>query len=227
MNTNQYSQGGFYRFSNYVYWLLVLNMLFIFTNLLFFAAFMLLIPSISNAIFYFIAFIPSGPAFAALSHSLGVLVRDKDIAPFAEFWKAYRENFLDVMKVWIPILMTFFILVIDIQYFNQNPTVFYQILNGIFLVALLLLTIFTFYVLVITTHYKFRIRDIYRLSIYYIFTRIKITTGNLGIVFLTIVLMFFTTDFILIFITSLVTWFLMMNTKPIIDDVKVSFVKQE
>ncbi|WP_208586505.1 YesL family protein [Gracilibacillus suaedae] len=221
------NQGGFYRFSNYVYWLLILNILFVLTNVLSFAALILLIPSISNAIFYYIAFIPTGPALAALFHSVSVLVRKKEVTPIKEFLKAYKMNYWDVTKVWLPILTAFFIIVIDIQYFNQNPTVFYQILNGIFLVVLLIMVIFAFYSLVITTHYKFRIRDIYRLSLYYFFTWVKRSTGNMGILFLTIVLMFFTSDFIVLFISSLVAWLLILNTKPIIEDVKFSFVKNE
>ncbi|QGH33981.1 DUF624 domain-containing protein [Gracilibacillus salitolerans] len=221
------NQGGFYRFSNYVYWLLILNILFVFTNILCFAALIMLIPSISNSILYYIAFIPAGPAFAALFHSLSILVRNNEVTPFKEFFKAYKKNYWEVTKVWLPILTAFFILVIDIQYFNQNPTVWNQILNGIFLVALCLLVIFSLYALLITTHYKFRLRDVYRLSLYYIFTWIKRTTGNIAILFLTIVLMFFTSDFIIILISSLVAWCLVLNTKPIIQDVKISFVRND
>ncbi|KAB8130999.1 DUF624 domain-containing protein [Gracilibacillus oryzae] len=226
MNSNQFTQGGFYRFSNYVYWLMILNVLFIASNILFFIAFITLIPSVSNAIFYFIASIPTGPAIAALCHALSKLVREKEVAPVADFIHAYRNNFKDVLKVWLPILIVAFILVIDIQYFNQNPTLFYQILNGIFLVALLILSVFTFYALIITSHYQFRIRDVYRLSVYYIFMRFKITSGNICIVFLTLVLMFFTSDFIIFLLFSVIAWLLMANTQGIIEDVKLNFVKE-
>jgi len=222
-----YNQGGFFRFSNYVYWLLILNILFVITNIILFAALIALIPTISNAILYYLAFIPTGPALAALFHSLSVLARKKDVSPVQTFFTAYKENFKDSLKVWIPIITVFFILLIDIQYFNQQPTFFNQILNGVFLVAIFLLVIFSIYVLAITTHYTFRLRDIYRLSGYYLLTWIKRTTGNIGILFLTVVLMFFTSDFIIIFICSLVAWLLMLNTKPIIQDVKLRFVKSE
>lgn len=220
-----FQTGGFFRFSNYVYALLILNFLFIITNILCFAALILLIPTISNAILYYIAFIPAGPAIAALLHSLSILARHKEITPINTFFSAYKDNLKDVLKVWIPIITLFFILIIDIQYFNQKPTVFNQVLNGIFLVALILLVLFTIYVLMITTHYKFRIRDIYRLSVYYLFTSLKRTTGNLAILFLTIVVMFLVSDFIIIFTSSLVAWFIILNSKSVIQDVKFSFVK--
>ncbi|SER50981.1 Uncharacterized membrane protein YesL [Gracilibacillus ureilyticus] len=226
MNSNQFAQSGFYRFSNYVYWLMILNILFVVTNILFFFAFITLIPSVNNAIFYFIASIPAGPAVAALCHSLSKLVQNNEIAPFSDFFQAYKNNFMDVLKIWLPILIASFILIIDIQYFNQNPTLFNQILNGIFLVGLLVLSIFTFYALIITTHFKFRIRDIYRLALYYIFKRLKISTGNICIIFLTLVLMFFTSDFIIFLLFSLVGWLLMINTKSVIEDVRKTFVRE-
>ncbi|GAE91991.1 hypothetical protein JCM21714_965 [Gracilibacillus boraciitolerans JCM 21714] len=183
MNDNQM---GFFRFSNYVYWLIILNILFVVANSILFAALITLIPTISNAILYYIAFIPTGPALAALFHSLR-LAKEKDLSPVQVFWGAYKENYKDVLKVWLPIITVFFILLVDIQYFNQSPTLLNQILNGIFLVAIFMLVIFSIYALVITTHYKFRLRDIYRLSGFYLLTWIKRTTGNIAILFLTVV----------------------------------------
>ncbi|UOQ48377.1 DUF624 domain-containing protein [Gracilibacillus caseinilyticus] len=219
-------QGGFYRFSNYVYWLMCLNLFFLLSNILMFGSLIFLVPTISNAILYFVAFIPAGPAFAALFYSLNQIT-NREMTPFQIFFTAYKKNFMDSLKVWLPIVTVFFILLIDIQYFNQNPTTTNQILSGIFLVGLFLLVIFSLYALLLITHYQFRIRDSYRLSIYYLVTWIKRSTGNAGILFLTIVLMFMTTDFIILLFASLVAWLLILNTKPIIQDVAVSFVKAE
>lgn len=83
MNDNQM---GFFRFSNYVYWLIILNILFVVANSILFAALITLIPTISNAILYYIAFIPTGPpALAALFHSLR-LAKEKDLSPVQVFW---------------------------------------------------------------------------------------------------------------------------------------------
>lgn len=204
----------------------MLNLYFIISNSLFFVAFIALMPSISNAVYFFVALIPTGPAIAALCHALSKLIREKELAPFSDFVRAYKKNFIDVLKVWLPILIAFFILVIDIQYFNQNPTFLNQVLNGVFLIALLLLAIFAFYSLIITTHFTFRIRDIYRLSIYFIFMRLKISTGNIGILFLTIVFMSLTTDFIILLASSLIAWFLMMNTQRILKDISEKFIEK-
>ena len=227
MAQTSYSQGGFYRFSQNVYWLMIVNFWFLFSNILLIAAFFLLVPTIANALFFYLAALPTGLTIAALCHSIRQFIDDKDISPTRTFFTSIRKNSKDAFKVWFPIVTLAFILVIDIQYFQQNPTVLNQILNGVFLVVLFLMTIFTFYALMITTHYTFRVRDIYRLAIYYLFTWVKVSSGNLCIVFLSIVLLFLTNDFILLFIGSTVAWVLVLNSRSMLKDVKISFVKQE
>lgn len=227
MAQSSFSDGSFYRFSQNVYWLMIANFMFVLSNILFIAVFLLWIPTITNAILFYIASLPIGPAIAALCHSLTKFTKDKDISPMKTYLESYRKNGKEALKVWLPIITVVFILVIDIQYFQQNPTVFYQILNGIFLVVLFLMTIFTFYSFLIMTHYRFRLRDIYRLSVYYLFTWIKVSTGNLCIVFLSIALLFLTSDFIVLFLGSVLVWVLVLNSRTLLKDVKISFVKEE
>lgn len=226
MAQTSYSQGGFYRFSQNVYWLMIVNFWFVLSNILLIVAFFLLVPTIANALFFYLAALPSGLTIAALCHSIRQFIDDRDLSPTKTYFASLRKNSKDAFKVWFPVITVAFILVIDIQYFQQNPTVLNQILNGIFLVILFLMTIFTFYAMIITTHYSFRVRDIYRLSIYYLFTWIKVSSGNLCIIFLTIVLLFLTNDFILLFIGSTVAWVLVLNSRRMLNDVKISFVKQ-
>lgn len=227
MAQTSYTEGSFYRFSQVVYWLMVVNFWFVLSNLLLITVFLLWVPSITSAVIFYIASLPMGPAIAALCHSLTKFSKDKDIPPTKTYFQSLRKNGIEALKVWIPIVTVGYILVIDIQYFQQNPTVFYQILNGVFLVVLFLMTIFTFYSLLIMTHYSFRIRDIYRLSVYYLFTWIKISSGNLCIVFLSIVLIFLTNDFIVLLLGSIIVWVLVLNSRKLLADVKISFVKSD
>lgn len=227
MNGSQYEMGGFYQFSKYTSWLLLLNFLFIASNLLAFLVFILFIPTISNTIFYFLALIPTGAAVSTLCYCLSISPDHTNISVVQQFIQIYRRNFIDVLKVWLPILGLFFIFIIDIQYFQQELTVFGQIMNGLFLVLLLLLTVFALYCLLIVVHFNFRVRDVYRLAVYYMFTRIKITTGNIGIGFLTLTGMFFISDFIILFTASLVAWFITMNSSPVLEDIRANFIKEQ
>ncbi|WP_066195925.1 DUF624 domain-containing protein [Gracilibacillus timonensis] len=227
MNGNSQHFGGFYSFSRYAFWLITLNFLFIVSNIIALLAFMVFIPSISNALFYFLSLIPTGAACSTTFYLLSLSPDQTDKSLIKTFMKVYRRNFVDVSKVWLPILIVFFLFIIDIQYFQQEYTVFNQAMNGLFLVLLVLLSIFSLYALMITAHFHFRVRDVYRLAVYYMFTKIKVTTGNMAIGFLTLVGMFFISDFIILFIASLVAWFLTINSAPVLEDIKNHFMEKK
>ncbi|MDC3416902.1 YesL family protein [Aquibacillus salsiterrae] len=226
-NGKQFGEGILSVISNNIYWLALINVYFVACNILFLFFFLTLIPSFSNTVIYFLALIPTGPAVAALFYTLGKLIREKEVSPTKDFFYGYRLNFRDSLKVWLPMLLVIFILVVDIQYFNVEPTTRNQVLAGIFLVVLILLATILNYVFLISANFKFRVRDIYRLSMYYSFTRIKITTGNIGIIVMTLFFMFIISDFMILFVASVVGYFLVLNSRAILEDIKENFVKQE
>lgn len=226
-NGKEFGQGILSVVTNNIYWLALVNFYFIVCNFLFLFFFITLVPSLSNMIIYFVALIPTGPAISALFYTLGKLVREKEISPTKDFFYGYKLNFVDSLKVWIPMLIALFIIVVDLQYFNAEATTKNQVLAGILLVVLLLIATLSIYVFSINANFKFRVRDVYRLSMYYSFTRIKITTGNIAIVFLALFLMFITSDFLILFIASIVAYVVVLNSNPIIEDVKENFIKQE
>jgi|SRR5690625_1539574 len=224
-NKREFGEGALTTFTNYVYWLMVLNFYFILTNIVFLFFFLALEPSFSNIILYFLALVPTGPSISALYYSTAKLVKEKEISPTKDFFYGYKINFKDTLKLWLPALLALFIIIVDLQYFYAKATTFNQVLTGIFFVALIIIIILLLYVFPINAQFKFRIRDIYRLSVYYVFKTIKVTTGNIAILFLTAFLMYVTSDFIILFIASLVCYILTLNNQAAMEDVKLNFVK--
>lgn len=224
-NKREFGEGILTEVTNFIYWLMLLNIYFILTNIIFLFFFIFLETTFSNISLYFLALIPTGPAISALYYSTGKLVREKEISPTKDFFYGYKINFKDTLKLWIPILIVIFIIVVDLQYFYDKETTFNQVLAGVFLVALILILTLLFYVFPINAQFNFRTRDVYRLSVYYSFKKIKVTTGNIAILFLTVFLMFVISDFIILFISSLVCYILMLNSRDAMEDVKLNFVK--
>jgi len=226
-NGKEFGTGFLSILTNHIYWLGLVNFYFVLCNIVFLFFFISLIPSFSNMFIYFIALIPSGPAITALFSTLSKLVRDKEISPTKDFFHSYKVNFVDTLKVWLPLLLVVFILVVDLYYFNANPSNTNQILAGIFLVVLLLIGTFSIYVFSIHANFAFRVRDIYRLSVYYSFYKIKATTGNIGLVIITFFLMNVISDFIILFIASLLCYAMVLNSNTVLEDIRQNFVKKE
>lgn len=226
MNKHQeFGQGILSVVTNYIYWFMLTNIYFVFCNLIFLFAFITLEPELSNMILIFLALIPTGPAITALCYVMDKLVREKEISPTKDFFYGYKINFKDTLKVWLPILAAIFILIIDLQYFYQDSTRIHQILAIVFLVGLGFLFCILLYVFPITAKFKFRMRDVFKLSIYYSFKKLKTTTGNIGILIIAIFLMLITTDFLFLFIASVLSYVLTLNSRAVINDIEENYTK--
>ncbi|MFS0615068.1 YesL family protein [Lederbergia ruris] len=226
MNKQQeFGQGILSVVTNHIYWFMLTNIYFVFCNLIFLIAFMTLEPELSNMILIFIALIPTGPAITALCYVMDKLVREKEISPTRDFFYGYKINFKDTLKVWLPMLAAIFILIIDLQYFYQESTKINQIMAIVFLVGLGFLICILLYVFPITAKFKFRMRDVFKLSFYYSFKKLKITTGNIGILIIALFLMIITTDFLFIIIASVLSYVLTLNSRAVIDDIEENYTK--
>src|SRR5690625_335833 len=200
-NKKEFGQGAFSTFTNHVYWLMVVNFYFVFSNIIFLSFYFTLEPVISK------------------------IIHEKDLSPTKDFFYGYKVNFKDALKLWLPLLAVIFVLILDIQYFNAEQTVMNQIQGGIILVILLVILVISLYAFPIHATYNFRMRDIYRLSLYYSFTKIRSTLGNISFMIITIFLMYMTSDLIIILLVSPVCYLMMLNSKEVMTDIKENFVR--
>lgn len=225
----EFGQGILYTFCNYVYWILLTNIYFVVTNLIFIFFFMTLTPSFSNILIYALALIPSGPAISGLLYSMEKLVRTKELSPTTDFFYGYRSNLKGTFFLWIIILAVFFVLFIDLQYLQYLQITITPVNQIIFIVVLALTLIWTMLsinMLIINAKYTFRIRDLIKLSAYYLFIKWKETIGNILILFLTAVATVITTDFLIVFIASLLAWIMTFNSRELLKHIDRNFLKR-
>ncbi|MGM7719187.1 YesL family protein [Metabacillus sp. Hm71] len=222
----EFGQGILFIATNYIYWLLVTNLYFILTNSLFIFFFMTLKPSFSNIIVYFLALIPTGPALASLCYSMEKLVRTKELSPTRDFFYGYRKNIKDTFSVWLPILIVYFILLVDLQYLRQSASETSQILSIVIFILTIVWTMLCLNILIINSRYKFRVRDVFKLSVYYSFMKFKHTIGNLLILFIVAFLSVMTTDFFIVFTASIIAFLMMLNMKEMLKDIEMNFLKK-
>lgn len=221
----EFGQGILFTFTNYVYWLLVTNIYFVLANVIFIFFFMTLEPTFSNIILYFFALIPTGPAISALFYSMEKLVRTKELSPTADFFYGYKSNMKGTLSTWLFILVVFFVLVVDLQFLQNSISETSQVLSIILFIFTVIWAMLSLNILAINAKFKFRMRDILKLSIYYSFIKFKNSIGNLLILFIVGFLTTITIDFFIIFTSSIVAFFMMLNTKEVIKDIELNFLK--
>jgi len=220
-----FGQGILFTLSNYVYWILLTNIYFVATNAVFIFFFMTLKPSFSNIGLYALALIPTGFSISGLLYSMEKLVRTKDLSPTADFFYGYRTNLKGTFFVWTMILAVYFVLLIDLQYLRITVTPINQIIFIVVLVLTLIWTMISINMLIINARFTFRIRDLIKLSAYYQFMKFKQTIGNLFILFLVAFFSVITTDFLIIFIASIVAIMMILNSLSTLKHIERNFLK--
>lgn len=220
---NAFGEGLLFGVTNHIYALFMTNIYFVLSNIICLFFFMTLEPTFSNITIYFLALIPTGPAITALFYSIGKLIREKELSPLHDFVHGYKINFKDTMKFWLPLLLVLYILIVDLHYFNSNQSIINNILSIVFLIGIVLIMILSINAFLIIAGYKFRLKDIWKLSVYYSFKKVKITFGNISIVIISLFLLSVTSKFLFLFIASLICYSFLLNSKGILEDVKQNF----
>jgi uncharacterized membrane protein YesL len=220
---NAFGEGILFGVTNHIYALFMTNIYFVLCNIICLFFFMTLEPTFSNITIYFLALIPTGPAITALFYSIGKLIREKELSPLHDFIHGYKINFKDTMKFWLPLLLVLYILIVDIHYFNSNGSTINNVLSVVFLVGIILTMVISMNAFLIIAGFKFRFKDLWKLSVYYSFKKVKITFGNISIVIITLFLISVTSSFLLLFIASLICYAFLLNSKGLLEDIQLKF----
>ncbi|MEH7180088.1 DUF624 domain-containing protein [Neobacillus vireti] len=224
---NAFGEGTLFDVTNHIYALFMTNVYFVLSNIICLFFFLALEPTFSNITIYFLSLIPTGPAITALFYSIGKLIREKELSPLHDFIHGYKINFKDTMKFWLPLLLVLYILIVDVHYFNSNLSMINNVLSVVFLIGIVLIMILSVNAFLIIAGYKFRLKDIWKLSVYYSFKKVKITFGNISIIIISLFLLSVTSKFLILFIASLICYSFLLNSKGLLEDVKQNFVDSQ
>lgn len=126
MNTENYRIMGeemngkqLYHILNYISTFFLLNLCFVFSNILFFSVLLLFPFSLENIMLFYISLLPMGASLTALFSTNGRLLREGGITPVKDFFKDYKKNFKLSFIYWFIQLTIFLILFVDFFYMLQ------------------------------------------------------------------------------------------------------------
>lgn len=196
-----------YIFTKYLYAFLVTNFYFVVSNLLFFIAYFLADFTFENILLYYITLIPMGPSLTAVFFTMGKLVREREVSPTPEYWKAYKNSFGTSFKYWFIQLTIMFIIMVDIYYSTSNV----NILSPLYLVLLVFSLLVMMYAFPIIARFEVKIRNLIIISVYSIFRFFKSTLLNTTSIIAFGVIFFYLPSISSLFFISLIAFFVMYN----------------
>lgn len=217
----EYGDGALGRAASAVYWYLVVELLLVLTSLPGLLALALLDRSVGNAPLVVLCLVPLGPAASAGLFALRERARAEALTPAASFWRGYRLNWADALRVWTPALVALGVVAVPLGNLGAAGV------PGWFAPALVVigagLLLWSVNALVVVSFFGFRTRDAARLAAYYLAARPLVTLGTLSLLVLAAGVIVLTTE--VVFGLLAVVWlaFVLRNAGPVVADVEERF----
>jgi len=218
-----YKPGILTMITSHIYFFMVMNFFFFLSIIPSLVWLLLLEPSLLNVIP--LSFI--GPSLTALICCMIKFKEtdfDKEDFPTAlDFKYFYKKNFFDTLKFWLPYVVLMSVLYINVTYFDGNPTVRVVVIV-VAMIGSVIGTLSITYVLVINSKFKFGVKDLFRLGMFYILTDIKATISIVVVYFLALVVAVFISEFLLLLTVSVTGYLLVKYTYSVLEHVRNRFI---
>jgi uncharacterized membrane protein YesL len=174
----------------------------------------------------FLAFVPVGPSLVAAAYAFNRLLAGEETGVFRDFVRGYRSNFRQALAVWLPYLAVLAVVVVNLLLLPGtldagNPT---RAAARVGLLGLgLLVATAGVTAMLLLSRFTFRVRDLYRLSLYCLGAQKRVSLGNAGILFITAFVLTVTTAGLMTLIAGPVVFLICLNSRPLLAVIERKF----
>lgn len=176
--------------SQYFYWFVGLNLVFLIFNTPLFLALLFLELTPANSLYFYLAFLPFGASLTATFACFNKLKHELDLLLIKDFWKFYKVAMRKSTVIWTVASLIVYIIILNINFLQETP--FSSLLLPPYLILILLLastTITSLYLL--ASDEKERVIEAVKVAAF-----LSIKKGYIGIFNLTIFAMWLFVIFI-------------------------------
>lgn len=214
--------GPLCRASAVVYWFVVIEALFALTTVPALGWLLFLEPHWSNVPLVVALAIPVGPAVSASLFAWRKFTEERDLKPARHFWRGYRLNWADALRLWVPALVVLVLLGFNLANLTSTdaPVAFGVVGAVVAVVAV----VWTAHALLVTSLFSFRARDVSRVAAYFLLSKPLASLGVLSLAVLTLAATWWAGDWLPLALGSVLTYLLWRNGAPIVAEVHRRFV---
>ncbi|KGM10485.1 DUF624 domain-containing protein [Cellulomonas bogoriensis] len=205
-----------------VYWFVLIDLLVVLAALPGAVLMLSLAPDATNLPLFALSLVPFGPAVGAAVFAWRSFLRERSPSPAREFWRGYRMNVVDVLKFWVPLLALLTVLGVNLA--NLAAAGVPPAFGAVMVVIAVMLALWGLHMMVITSLFSFRLRDAARLAAHVMGARFKVTLAHLSLLVVTIGLVGYISDWVLMLVASVLTFLLVWYSMPVITMVQARFV---
>lgn len=216
------SEGALGRITGVIYWYLVVTVLLALTASPGLVALMFLDRSPGNAALAVLCLVPLGPALSAALFALRDRDRAEDLSPARSFWRGYRNNVVDVLRLWAPAALVLAIIAVVLA--NLDAAGVPAGYGAVLVVIGVLVVVWSLHALVIASLFSFRARDTARLAAHYLGRLPLVTLRVASLLVLAAAIVLLTFDVVLAMLGGVWAGLLLSNARRLVRDVENQFV---
>jgi uncharacterized membrane protein YesL len=169
-----------------------------------------------------LALLPVGPAVAAAVFAWRRFGEDPDGSPVRHFWRGYRLNLIDSLKVWIPALIALTAVALNLTNLGNLPS---PVAFGVLGAGVAVLVVaWTAHAMVVASLFSFRLRDTIRIGAYFVLRAKVASLGAIALAAAAVAVWVFTAGWVLALLGSVGTYLLARNARPVVAEVERRFV---
>lgn len=167
--------------------------------------------------------VPVGPALSAALFAWRRFTLDHDRHPARHFWRGYRLNWADALRVWVPSLTVVALLALYLRTLlgSDDASIAFTVLG---VVAALLAVVWTAHAMLVVSLFSFRARDVLRVAVYFVLARPRASVGAFAIVAAGVAAAWFVHPWLPVALASVLTYLLWRNGSAIAAEVERRFV---
>lgn len=217
----EFGEGVLGRATAAVYWYLIVEVLLVVAVLPGAVAALFLERTPGNAQLFALCLVPAGPAVSAALFALRDRTRAEGLTPASSFWRGYRLNWADALKVWVPGLVVGTVILLGLGNAGAGGVPGWY--AGVLVVIGGGVVLWLVNALLIVSFFGFRTRDTARLAAHLLGARPLVTLGSFSLLVLAAGIVTFSTE--ALFGLLAVVWLALVlrNARPLLADVEARF----
>jgi hypothetical protein len=218
----RFGEGPLSRASALVYTLLVVELLLLTATLPGLIGLVLLDRDAANVPLAALCLLPAGPALSAALYALHHRRLDlTDLHPAAAFWRGYKANAREVLKLWVPWLVWLAVIGSNLANFVASGVPgWWGVLSVLVALAA---TLWVANALVITSLFTFRARDVARLAAYFLTRSPRASLGNACLLVVAAGITLVASEAASALLASVLASMLLLNSRSMIAEVRDRF----
>lgn len=185
----------------------------------------LLSPQPANAVLFVAALAPVAPALSAALYAQRAWAAEPDLKPAKPLVRGLRLNTRDTLAWWIPMLALTAVLAVNILFADAVPGG--ELLRPVCAVLMAAAAVWSGHLLVVSSFFSFRFRDVLRVAAAEFFLSWKATLGILALLVVATATVLLSSEALLLLLGWVFCVWLWLVVRPVVADVTERFTAQD